>query len=116
VARAPARAAHDDPVRGGRVEVDCRVRHAGRDQQPQVRQSREPLGVEARALAHRDDDLGARERGDQLVGVAHRLGQRLDGATVGEPLPRPGLERDILEVVEDDDPDRRRGAQWPAAG
>ena len=106
VTRAPPRPAHDDATASGGVEVDRGVAHAGRHQQAQVGQPFEARGVETRALAHRDDDLGAGERRDQGVVAVERLVERLHVAAAPQVLPRARRERDPLVVVEDHDADR----------
>ena len=96
-------AADDDPVarRGG--DVDRGVPRAGGDQQLQVGEAVEDLGGERRALAHRDDDLGARQRLDQLVGVGDVMLDRDRLPVVRDPVPAAVVEGDALVVVEQDD-------------
>ena len=86
------------PWRGRRRQVDRRVAHARRDEQPEVGQPVEQRRREQRALAHGDEDLGAGDPVGQRGLVGDVLGQRheldVDGAPVGARL------RHVLIVIQ----------------
>ena len=99
-----AGAADENTLRRRAVEIDRRVVHPGRDEQPQPRQPREHIAGERRPLAHGNDDVERLEPLDDFVRVAQMVGERLRLDVRRESRPEPG--RDPLVIIEDRDPDR----------
>jgi hypothetical protein len=100
----PARAAHGDPAKGRRLQVDGRVRHAGGDQQPQPREAAQPLGVERRPLPHRHDDVERLQRADQRLGPRDVRGEDVDLGPFSHRGPVGTGQRNLLIIIEDRDP------------
>jgi hypothetical protein len=100
----PARAAHGDPARGRRRQVDGRVGHAGGDQQPQPRELPQPLGVERGPLPHRHDDIERLQRVDQRLGPRDVRGEDVDLGPFPDRGPVRAGQRNLLIIVEDRDP------------
>ena len=97
-AAAAARPADHDAVVAGRVEVDRRVHHPRRHEQPQRRQPVEHGARERGALPHRDDDLVRREPRRRVVEV---LGDEVHVRAPVQTLPRAQAARDRPVVVQD---------------
>ena len=101
----PARAAYGDPAPGApRVQVDGRVGHAGGDQQPQLRELAQPLGVERRPLPHRHDDVERLQRVDQRFGPPDVRGEDVDLGQFPDRGPVRAGQRNLLIIIEDRDP------------
>jgi hypothetical protein len=99
-----ARAAHGDPARGRRLQVDRRVRHAGGDQQLQLRELAQPFGVERRPLPHGHDDVVRLQRADQRFRPSDVLGEDVDLGPFPYRRPVRAGQRNQLIIVEDRHP------------
>ena len=97
-------AAHRDPARGGRLQVDRRVAHARGDQQPQPRQLAEPLGVEVGTLPHRHYHVVRLQGTDQRLRPLDMLGEHVDLAQGAHRRPVRAGEGNLLIIIEDRDP------------
>jgi D-serine deaminase-like pyridoxal phosphate-dependent protein len=94
------RSSHLDPELVACIEVDRGVGHASGDEQLQVGRLREHGAREGRALAHRNDDLGVEQRGDEIR-VAQMPGAYVEiEPEVGEVAPGTEFAGDVLVVVE----------------
>jgi hypothetical protein len=111
----PAGAAHGDPARNRRVQVDGRVRHARGDQQPQPREQAQPFGVERRPLPHGHDDLEGIQRVDQRFRPRDVRGEDVDIGQLPDRGPVRAGQRNLLIIVEDRDP-HAPTLSVPAAG